>query len=120
MWNLQICHGWGMALLTHESKQPCMVALDSSLDRAQRKLGTLQGRSQHGSSKGAALSAQLCGTDRRLALLAGAQRIDWLFHKKPLFLMHWKDGKVPQAVQDKVVVIPGDLHKPGLGLSPRG
>ncbi len=31
--------------------------------------------------------------------LAGAQRIDWLFHKKPLFLMHWKDGKVPQEVQ---------------------
>ena len=33
--------------------------------------------------------------------------MDWLYHKKPLFLMHWKDGKVPQSVQDKVVVIPG-------------
>ena len=34
-----------------------------------------------------------------LHLHAGTQRIDWLFHKKPLFLMHWKDGKVPQEVQ---------------------
>lgn len=34
-----------------------------------------------------------------LYFCAGAQRIDWLFHKKPLFLMHWKDGKVPQEVQ---------------------
>ena len=33
--------------------------------------------------------------------------MDWLYHKKPLFLMHWKDGKVPQEVQAKVVVIPG-------------
>ena len=33
--------------------------------------------------------------------------MEWLYHKKPLFLMHWKDGKVPQSVQDKVVVIPG-------------
>lgn len=33
--------------------------------------------------------------------------MEWLYHKKPLFLMHWKDGKVPQSVQDKVVVVPG-------------
>ena len=38
---------------------------------------------------------------------AGKERMEWLYHKKPLFLMHWKDGKVPQSVQDKVVVIPG-------------
>jgi len=38
---------------------------------------------------------------------AGNERMDWLYHKKPLFLMHWKDGKVPQEVQAKVVVIPG-------------
>lgn len=31
--------------------------------------------------------------------------------------MHWKDGRVPVDVRNKIVVVPGDLHKPGLGLS---
>jgi fatty acyl-CoA reductase len=31
--------------------------------------------------------------------------------------MHWKDGRVPIDVRNKIVVVPGDLHKPDLGLS---
>jgi hypothetical protein len=49
---------------------------------------------------------------------AGDERIDWLLHKKPLFHLHWKEGRVPEEVRAKIVVIPGDLHEPDLGLSP--
>ena len=48
---------------------------------------------------------------------AGDERIDWLLHKKPLFHLHWKDGRVPLDVRNKIVVIRGDLHEPDLGLS---
>lgn len=53
-----------------------------------------------------------------MRLCAGDERIDWLLHKKPLFHLHWKDGRVPLDVREKIVVIPGDLHEPDLGLSP--
>lgn len=52
-----------------------------------------------------------------LAPCAGDERIDFLLHKRPLFHMHWKDGRVPLDVRNKIVVIPGDLHKPSLGLA---
>ena len=49
--------------------------------------------------------------------MPGDERIDYLLHKKPLFHMHWKDGRVPVDVRNKIVVISGDLHKPDLGLA---
>ena len=59
-----------------------------------------------------ALSARMHAWGR-----AGDERIDWLLHKKPLFHLHWKDGRVPLDVRNKIVVIRGDLHEPDLGLS---
>ncbi|EIE20590.1 hypothetical protein COCSUDRAFT_48572 [Coccomyxa subellipsoidea C-169] len=67
---------------------------------------------------------RVCPTVKRIYVLirekrgqSGDERIDFLLHKRPLFHMHWKDGRVPLDVRNKIVVIPGDLHKPDLGLA---
>ncbi|BDA50523.1 probable fatty acyl-CoA reductase 1 [Coccomyxa sp. Obi] len=67
---------------------------------------------------------RVCPTVKRIYVLirdkkgqSGNDRIDFLLHKRPLFHMHWKDGRVPIDVRNKIVVVSGDLHKPQLGLS---
>ena len=48
--------------------------------------------------------------------LSGEQRLSQLL-AKDLFHLHWKDGAVPLDVRNKVSVVRGDMHSPGLGLS---
>ena len=46
----------------------------------------------------------------------GQERLAQLLRKK-LFHLHWKGGEVPLDVRNKIVVVPGDMDAPGLGLS---
>ena len=43
--------------------------------------------------------------------------MDYLLHRKPLFHELQTDGKVPQEILEKLIVVPADLQRAGLGLS---
>ena len=43
--------------------------------------------------------------------------MDYLLRKKPLFHQLQKDGKVPQEILEKLIVVPADFQHPGLDLS---